>query len=491
MLSSVTVIMRKPIHQFLLMLLLAFAVAGVFGQSTVQAAGEFEVPTINDHFNQVEKGPEPKKEKIVTQNPPKEEKGFFEKIGDGISDAVDWVSDTASDVWNLGVDVAATAWDWIVENKEYIGAAAVIIAGTVLCFVPGGQIIGPSILIGAGLAGGVAWFGGADSKEIAWDMFLGGLVGGASGGIGGMVANGIRTGGAGLLSRLGPVARKFLLEAIGTGAGGFTESVLWDKLKTGKINWKKAIITAGVGFGLILGAAKIGPTIINGINNLPIPSSLQTAFQTAGANTMGPQRFGDTPAGQWLQKFASGADTKTSSPAYPNGFSKNGAVKGLNRKLPQKKGKYTPPAHYQALVTGKNFEEEFFLPPRQAGEKPRKIMVDGIKNEILIDAKFVDKWDKSAYNPKSFLYISGIKSWADEERKILDQVRRYIELDSRLETKGVRFIFSSQDAVKFYENLYKTHFKNEVANGKLKVIYQKSDDMNKKEVIDLLNREVP
>lgn len=80
MLSSVTVIMRKPIHQFLLMLLLAFAVAGVFGQSTVQAAGEFEVPTINDHFNQVEKGPEPKKEKIVTQNPPKEEKGFRKKL---------------------------------------------------------------------------------------------------------------------------------------------------------------------------------------------------------------------------------------------------------------------------------------------------------------------------------------------------------------------------------------------------------------------------
>lgn len=79
--------------------------------------------------------------------------------------------------------------DFVGEHWEVIAAAAVVAAGVGLCFVPGAQMVGAGILIGAGsnLAIQAVSGGPIDARNMA----LAGLVGGGAAGIGMLASNAV------------------------------------------------------------------------------------------------------------------------------------------------------------------------------------------------------------------------------------------------------------------------------------------------------------
>lgn len=150
---------------------------------------------------------------------------------------------------------------------------------------------------------------GNDLKTVFWDAFLGGVIGALSTGIGGLVTTGIRSVAAGFLSRLSPFMQKFLPTATGSGAAAFTDSVTWDLLKEGKVNWKKAVLSTVLGVGLVFGAGQFiekTPSIVSKINKLSNPfAPYERVVTTSGQVLSVPtQTIGETKLGEYLYRFS-------------------------------------------------------------------------------------------------------------------------------------------------------------------------------------------
>lgn len=82
--------MGKRLIQFLLIWLIAFLGISFWNQGVVLADG-FDVPTVNDEFDQFEQKAPVQKEQPVSPPPVEEKKGFFDSI-------------TATIVRSLGLD---------------------------------------------------------------------------------------------------------------------------------------------------------------------------------------------------------------------------------------------------------------------------------------------------------------------------------------------------------------------------------------------------
>ncbi|MBA4601981.1 CdiA family toxin C-terminal domain-containing protein [Thermoactinomyces mirandus] len=321
---------------FLFAILVGAGILGSSGQ-VYAGGGTFDVPEINDHFDQVNPSPEPEKSAPVTQ-PAKEENGFWDWITEPIADAWEWTRDkasaalnwskeTASAVWHGIVDVISkitevtvgalsAVWDWILEYKGIVVAilsiVGVIVA--VIGFAVGSSLalfIGGSILVGELISGLLSWISGNElfSDEMLFDMLVGGIAGGISA-LFGWVA-GAGAAGSSVVRWLGtriPWLGRIFPKIFGGSVGAGVDQSLWDLLRNGKINWVRTAIATGLGFVLVFGGETLGShsdDIIKWINNRNVPEFAQS-FVNSGDSlaTTASMKIGDTPFGEWLQKFS-------------------------------------------------------------------------------------------------------------------------------------------------------------------------------------------
>ncbi|WP_169713674.1 HNH endonuclease [Paludifilum halophilum] len=222
-----------------------------------------------------------------SQSDPKKEKGFFEKLGDDLSDTWDKAMegakagyDTLSDGFQRVKDELSDGlqaewgdfkegslkdqikWfldgsplgsisgklrkltgldlnQWIVDNP---GATLLNVLGVGLLFVPlpGARPLGFSILGGSGVNGVLS---GLSGHDVGSSMFYGGLAGMIGLGVGGAVYKGVGS----LVGRYaGPFLSKWLPKSLGGGSGAFADLFSFDWMKEGTFNWKKALIGGGV-----------------------------------------------------------------------------------------------------------------------------------------------------------------------------------------------------------------------------------------------------
>lgn len=308
---------------------------GMIGGGEVYATGgSFDVPHVNDQFNNYEKSPAPIKEQSITTQTVNEEKGFVDRIIEPISDAWDWTVDkvssawewtkeTASDVWDwfvgvlakikeVVVDALSPIWDWMMKHKG-ITIAILSIIGIIVAvvgFVIGSAatiFVGAGILLGEIISGFISWLSGNEwmSDEMLRDIIIGGIAGGISS-VFGVVADAI-VGGTSVVAWIGskiPWLGRAVPKMVGGAVTGGTDQSIMDYLKTGKINWKNTLYAAGFGFFLVFGGEYISShfdDIITKINN----TRLSSVVQLFDDRTLSyPKTIGDTPFGQWLQKFA-------------------------------------------------------------------------------------------------------------------------------------------------------------------------------------------
>ncbi|MCF6135196.1 hypothetical protein L2649_08425 [Thermoactinomyces vulgaris] len=164
--------MGTYIHRFLVILFIACVGFGIWESGVVHADGSFDVPEVNDQFNNYGNNPAPTKEQPITTQPVNEEKGILDRITEPISDAWDWTVDkvssawewtkeTASNVWDwfvgilskiteVVVDALSAVWDWILEHKA-ITIAILSIIGVIVAVVGFVFEVGLALLIGAGI----------------------------------------------------------------------------------------------------------------------------------------------------------------------------------------------------------------------------------------------------------------------------------------------------------------------------------------------------
>jgi len=353
-------------YRFFVIFLLVFVGPSVLGIGEVHATGGFDVPEVNDQFNNYEKSPATTKDQPINSQPVKEEKGILDRITQPISDAWDWTVDkisgawewtkeTASNIWDwfvevlskmteVVVDALSAAWDWLKENIVTIGLAVgliVLIAIAAELIAVGGVIVigalevssavvGGAILVGIAISGLFSWLSGSDLNETLSDMLIGGISGGIGGFFGSLTTASVA--GSGLVSWLGsriPWLGRAFPTLFGEAVGGGTGQSFFDWLKTGKVNLKNTAIAAAFGAIFSLGAWSISNhsgSIISKINDLPIPTFEVGVLNASGYEiptiSFGKITVGDTEFGAWLQKFASndnGSVNLNSVPSVRNG----------------------------------------------------------------------------------------------------------------------------------------------------------------------------
>lgn len=169
------------------------------GSGEVVAGGSFDVPKVNDGFNQFKQDSPSHQEQTGSTPSVEKEKGFWDSVTQPFADAWDWTKDKLTGVWKwtkekasafvnwlasvlskiteVVVDTLAATWDWIVKFKEYIAFAGVLILGNVLCIfaLPLGIAVltgmALSLLIGAGFND---W---KLDKTVFLEVAIGGLLG--------------------------------------------------------------------------------------------------------------------------------------------------------------------------------------------------------------------------------------------------------------------------------------------------------------------------
>ncbi|WP_246333761.1 HNH endonuclease [Thermoactinomyces mirandus] len=311
--------MLKQLYQFFLVLLMVFAGSIIWGNDIAHAGGSFDVPEVNDGFNQFDQAPPPQQEQPVNTMPVTEDKGFWDSVTepftkawdwttDKISDAMDWTTEKASAFWDwltgvlskitdVVVDALAATWDWTQKFKEYIAFAGVLILGIALCFFA--PPLGVSVLTGMALSLviGTGLNGWKFDKTVFLEAAIGGLLGLIGGGITGGASRAMASGfGKKLVTGvtnskvLGPLARgggklisklpKPMQQVFGkAGLIGSVEgagtSIADDLLHGRKINWKKALLSGVAGAALVGAGAFIIPKVE------PIVNKVTTAFQKA------------------------------------------------------------------------------------------------------------------------------------------------------------------------------------------------------------------
>ncbi|MGA8942119.1 MAG: hypothetical protein WB502_05290 [Thermoactinomyces sp.] len=284
---------RRWIAIFLFTALIGAGILG--GCDEVVAGGTFDVPEVNEEFNEFEQAPSPQQEQTANTPSVKEEKGFWDSVTKPFTEAWDWTKDKLTDVkewttekassfweWLTGVlskitevfvETLAATWDWIIKFKEYIAFAGVLILGIALCFFapPLGIAVltgmALSLLIGAGFNG---W---KFDKTVFLEAAIGGLLGLIGGGIASgasrAVASGfgkkmissaanskvlgsLARGGSKLIGKLPkPMQQIFTKTGFVGSVEGAGTSIADDLLHGKKFDWKKAIISALTGAFLV------------------------------------------------------------------------------------------------------------------------------------------------------------------------------------------------------------------------------------------------
>ncbi|MBA4601220.1 hypothetical protein [Thermoactinomyces mirandus] len=342
--------MGKVPRHFMILFSLVWVGMNCLFPAEVFADRGFQVPEIQEDFGQYDRIPEPQENTELIQQNTQEETGTWDWITEPVAQgwkwaeekiaaAWNWMKETASDAWDgivgvisriadVVVDALSAAWNWILEHKEIVitilSILGVIIA--VIGFVieaPLALIVGAGILLGELISGFISLISGNElfSDEMLLDMLIGGIAGGISALFG--WAAGAGAAGSSVVRWLGtriPWLGRIFPKMFGGGVGAGVDQSLWDLLRNGKINWKRTVIAAGLGFVLVFGGEYVGShldDIIKWINNRNIPSFAQSFVRSGNSAAMtAPKRVGDTPFGQWLQKFAaegggSGSSTLT------------------------------------------------------------------------------------------------------------------------------------------------------------------------------------
>lgn len=281
----------RPFQQIFILLLVAFVGLNLFGPEVVWATGSFDIPNVDDEFNEYRHNPQ-SKPNTPTQPKIEEKQSLWDKITGTVKSAWDWTKDKASSAWEwtkekasalwdwfegviskiteVVIDALTAAWDWIKANyKEILVALLIIIlvivavvlivkasafiaAGSAITFL--GMTIAPEvlsfigygILIGGGFNGLLSWLSGNEfmSMEMLTDILFGCIAGGFGG------AAGAYAGGARVVAWLGKkfprLSRLFPTLAEGSVGAGVEQSV-FDLLKNGKIDIKKTLVAFGVG----------------------------------------------------------------------------------------------------------------------------------------------------------------------------------------------------------------------------------------------------
>lgn len=248
---------------------------------------------------------------------PPEEEGFWaglaRKAGetwDGLteaaSDAWDRTTELASDAWGGIKNGAEAAWDWTKDNWEYIAGGLVVAAGVGLLFVPGGQVFGAGILIGAAVGGGISALQGNDLKTVMGEAAIGGLLGAIGGGVAGGVARG---------------AARYVGQRVsqwaGASIGSSAESLADNFLRGEKLNWKNAAAAGLLAVGSVVGLHALK----NSSPNLGItPKSNQAVKQVDGVEYLGRGNGYRTDGGAIIkgQKVVQVSDVSKFRPATNN-----------------------------------------------------------------------------------------------------------------------------------------------------------------------------
>jgi hypothetical protein len=294
-LKNVNYIRRSKFFYGFLLLLLVFIVGAGCYSSQAYAAGSFQVPQVNDHFDKGKEDPPPSKTQLPPQPEKKDEGGFWHSVTKPFKSAWNWASDKASDAWNwtkdkasqlwdwickvcdkiakVVVDALSATWNWIVKYKEYIACAAVVIVGVVLCFVA--PPLGAAVLSGAALSFLISagLNGGKIDKHTFMDAAIGGLLGLCGAGIAGGASRALATGvgqklltglaesrfmgplmrgGSKLIGKLpGPMQKIFTRAGFVNAVEGAGTSMADDLLHGRKINWKMMIFSGVFGAGML------------------------------------------------------------------------------------------------------------------------------------------------------------------------------------------------------------------------------------------------
>jgi hypothetical protein len=325
---------------FALLVLLAGSFALASGTGYAEPGG-FDVPKVNEDFDQFEHNPGPQKQQpIHNTDVQAEEKGFWDKTAEFFKDGWEWVSEKGSEfihwtkekvaafweeiksiiskITDVAVNALASFGNWIMEHKgiALIVLTIVGIVAAVVGFVVGAAVAvttGVSILFGILVSGIISWISGNElfGDEMLTDMLLGGVIGVLSALFGWAAGSGAIASNVGrwLGTRI-PWLGKAFPKMFGGAVGAGVDQSLWDIFKTGKINWKNTAIAAVFGFGIVFGGeyiSKNSDDIIRWINNREVPSfsqSLVMSGDSAALTSPTRTRIGDTPFGQWLQKFS-------------------------------------------------------------------------------------------------------------------------------------------------------------------------------------------
>ncbi|MBA4601818.1 hypothetical protein [Thermoactinomyces mirandus] len=120
----------KILHQVSVILFFILVVSFI-GIHPVGATGggSFEIPDVNDDFNKVEQTPAPAKESPITET--RQEKGFFDKVGDFFSGTWEKTKTGLKTAKNWTVSKAKGAWGWLTSETGKVaggiafGAAAI------------------------------------------------------------------------------------------------------------------------------------------------------------------------------------------------------------------------------------------------------------------------------------------------------------------------------------------------------------------------------
>lgn len=330
--------MGNRLIPILLIWFIAFTGIGLCNQGIALADRSFDIPSVQDDFEQFEQQTPIQREQPVEGPPVEEKNGFWDSVTETFSGVWDWTKETASKVWDwtketassiwdeilniiskiteVVVDALSAAWNWILEYKEAVlvvltilGIAAAVIGSIV--GAPVVALIGAGILIGEIISGLISWISGNElfSDEMLEDMLIGGIAGGVSALFG--WAAGTVTAGGSVATWLGtriPWLGRAFPKMFGGGVAGGVDQTLWDILKEGRIDWKKTAIAATFGFLLVFGGETVAShsdQIIKWINSRPLPFAVQVF---PDGTLSAPRTIGDTAFGNWLQKFSSNAD---------------------------------------------------------------------------------------------------------------------------------------------------------------------------------------
>jgi len=107
--------MGNAFHRCIVILLLSLMGLQLGGIGAAHATGGFDVPKVDDQFNQFEQGPPPSQEPPAAPQT-EEDGGWFDNLTKPIADAWDSTVDAVSDAWDATVDAVSNAWDTAIEG---------------------------------------------------------------------------------------------------------------------------------------------------------------------------------------------------------------------------------------------------------------------------------------------------------------------------------------------------------------------------------------